>query len=102
DRRTISDRAFTDIEVLVLPTTATTVPTVESARGNAQALSPANTLFANYFGLPAITIPCGVDRNGLPIGLQIVGKPWDDGTVLRVAGRFEAALGSSARPTHPV
>jgi aspartyl-tRNA(Asn)/glutamyl-tRNA(Gln) amidotransferase subunit A len=92
DRRTIADRAFRDMEVLILPTTATTVPTVESARGNAQALSPANTLFANYFGLPAITIPCGFDRNGLPLGLQIVGKPWDDGTVLRVAGRFEAAL----------
>jgi aspartyl-tRNA(Asn)/glutamyl-tRNA(Gln) amidotransferase subunit A len=92
DRRTIADRAFRDMEVLILPTTATTVPTVESARGNAQALSPANTLFANYFGLPAITIPCGFDGNGLPVGLQIVGKPWDDGTVLRLADRFEAAL----------
>jgi aspartyl-tRNA(Asn)/glutamyl-tRNA(Gln) amidotransferase subunit A len=100
DRRTISDRSFRGLDVLILPTTATSVPTVESARGNPQALSPSNTLFANYFGLPAISIPCGFDKNGLPVGLQIVGKPWGDGTVLRVARRFETALQSTER--HPL
>jgi aspartyl-tRNA(Asn)/glutamyl-tRNA(Gln) amidotransferase subunit A len=46
-------------------------------------------MFANYFGLPAISVPCGVDSRGLPLGLQIVGRPSDETTVLRVAGEFE-------------
>jgi Asp-tRNA(Asn)/Glu-tRNA(Gln) amidotransferase A subunit family amidase len=46
-------------------------------------------MFANYYGLPAISIPSGFDRNGLPIGLQIVGRPWDDTSVLRLGHRYE-------------
>src|SRR5207247_888728 len=58
DRKTIAQRAFKDVDVLLLPTTATMVLTVKDASGNPQALSPANTMFANYFGLPAVSIPC--------------------------------------------
>src|SRR5256714_2050902 len=89
DRRTIADRAFKDIDVLLLPTTATTVPTIKDAAANPQALSPENTVFANYYGLPAISVPCGFDTNGLPVGLQIVGKPSDEASVLHLAYRFE-------------
>jgi aspartyl-tRNA(Asn)/glutamyl-tRNA(Gln) amidotransferase subunit A len=95
DRKTISDRAFRNIDVLLLPTTATMVPTVEAARSDAQKLSPENTMFANYFGLPAISVPC-VDRNGVPVGLQVVAKPWDDGEVLRLAHQYQAATRASA------
>src|SRR5262249_44920781 len=91
DRETIADRAFKAIDLLLLPTTTTTVPTVEASRGRPQALSAANTMFANYFGLPAISMPCGVDRHDLPVGLQIIGKPWSDRTVLRLAQRFDAS-----------
>jgi aspartyl-tRNA(Asn)/glutamyl-tRNA(Gln) amidotransferase subunit A len=66
---------------------------------DAQALSPRNTLFANYYGLPAISVPCGFDSRGLPLGLQIVGKPWDDRSVLRLAHRYQAATGWSKQ--HP-
>ncbi len=95
DRRSISDRLFRDnnIDVLMLPTLTTAVPRVEAMRGNATALSPALTMFANYFGLPAISVPCGRDRNGLPIGLQFVGRPWDDSTVLHVAQHYESRRG---------
>ena len=89
DRRTIGGRAFKDIDVLLLPTTATAVLTVDAAKGKPQALSAANTMFANYFGLPAISVPCGADSRGLPVGLQIVGRPSGEATVLRVAGEFE-------------
>jgi aspartyl-tRNA(Asn)/glutamyl-tRNA(Gln) amidotransferase subunit A len=89
DRAKIRDRAFGDIDVLVLPTTVTAVLTVEDAKGKPQALSPGNTMFANYFGVPAISVPCGVDSRGLPVGLQIVGKPRDEGTVLRLAREFD-------------
>jgi len=89
DRKTIGERAFKEIDVLLLPTTATAVLTVESAKGKPQALSPANTMFANYFGLPAISVPCGFDSHGLPVSVQFVGRPWDEATALRVAGEFE-------------
>jgi len=87
DRKSIAGRAFADIDVLVLPTTATTTPRVD-ASSNAQALSAQNTMFTNYFGLPAISVPCGMDSRGLPIGLQVVGKPGGDATVLRLAHQY--------------
>jgi aspartyl-tRNA(Asn)/glutamyl-tRNA(Gln) amidotransferase subunit A len=54
-------------------------------------LSAENTLFANYYGLPAISVPCGFDAHGLPLGLQIVGKPRNDGAVLRLAHQYQQA-----------
>jgi aspartyl-tRNA(Asn)/glutamyl-tRNA(Gln) amidotransferase subunit A len=100
DRKTISERTFKDIDVLVLPTTVTQVLTVKEGSANAQALSPSNTVFANYFGLPAISIPCGFDERGLPIGLQIVGKPWDEATVLQLARQYQMSTESGTR--HPI
>jgi aspartyl-tRNA(Asn)/glutamyl-tRNA(Gln) amidotransferase subunit A len=47
------------------------------------------TLPFNLSGLPACTIPCGISPDGLPIGLQIIGKPFDEATVLRVAHAYE-------------
>jgi aspartyl-tRNA(Asn)/glutamyl-tRNA(Gln) amidotransferase subunit A len=45
----------------------------------------------NLTGLPAISVPCGFDRQNLPIGLQLAGKPFDEPTVLRVAHAYEQA-----------
>ncbi|MGA2128505.1 MAG: amidase family protein [Xanthobacteraceae bacterium] len=91
---------FADIDVLVLPTTAATTPTIEDAGADPQALSAQNTMFANYYGLPAVSVPCGFDRNGLPLGLQIVGRPGDDRTVLRVAHLYQNATAWSRK--HPI
>jgi aspartyl-tRNA(Asn)/glutamyl-tRNA(Gln) amidotransferase subunit A len=91
DRDTIADRTFKEIDLLLLPTTTSTVLPVADAAGKPQALSAANTMFANYFGLPAISVPCGFDQRGLPIGLQIIGKPWGDADVLRLAHEYETA-----------
>ena len=91
DRKTIASQAFKDIDLLLLPTTTTTVPTIRDAGINPQALSPENTAFANYYGLPAISVLCGFDANGLPLGLQIVGKPWDERAVLQLAYQYQAA-----------
>jgi aspartyl-tRNA(Asn)/glutamyl-tRNA(Gln) amidotransferase subunit A len=100
DRKTIADRSFASVDVLLVPSTTTTVPMVNHAGANAQALSAANTMFANYFGVPAISVPCGFDARGLPIGLQVVGKPWDEATVLRLAHEYQAATDWSR--SHPV
>ena len=45
----------------------------------------------NLTGQPAVTVPCGFTTSGLPVGLQIVGKRYADGAVLRAAAAFEAA-----------
>jgi aspartyl-tRNA(Asn)/glutamyl-tRNA(Gln) amidotransferase subunit A len=87
DRSAIAGRAFERIDLLLLPTTTTTTLRVDAA-SDAQALSAQNTMFANYFGLPAISVPCGLDSHGLPLGLQIVGTPRGDGTVLQLAHQF--------------
>jgi aspartyl-tRNA(Asn)/glutamyl-tRNA(Gln) amidotransferase subunit A len=100
DRRMIADRAFKGVDVLLLPTTATTVLAVKDAASNAQALSPENTMFANYFGLPAVSVPSGFDEHGLPLGLQIVGKPWGEETVLKLAHQYQ--IRTEFSQTHPV
>ena len=48
-----------------------------------------NTVPGNYTGVPAITVPSGFSSAGLPIGLQIMGRPWEDTLVLRVAHQYE-------------
>jgi len=51
----------------------------------------------NLTGLPAISIPCGFSSEGLPIALQLVGRAWDEATVLRVAHAYEGATGWTRR-----
>ena len=94
DRKSIAVQAFHDVDVLLLPTTTTTVPTVNDADANPQALSAQNTVFANYYGLPAISVPCGFDSKGLPLGLQMVARPWDDASVLQLGYQYQAEADS--------
>ena len=89
DRRTIAATLFKDVDFLILPTTTQTTPTVKDSTGNPLALSAENTMFANYYGLPAISVPMGHDSNGMPLGLQIAGRPGDDAGVIEVARRFQ-------------
>jgi aspartyl-tRNA(Asn)/glutamyl-tRNA(Gln) amidotransferase subunit A len=49
----------------------------------------ANTRPFNYLGLPAISIPCGFDANGLPIGLQLAGRPFAEARLLRLADAYQ-------------
>jgi Asp-tRNA(Asn)/Glu-tRNA(Gln) amidotransferase A subunit family amidase len=48
-----------------------------------------NTRPFNYLGLPAMSIPCGFDPNGLPIGLQISGRPFAEAAVLKAADAYQ-------------
>jgi aspartyl-tRNA(Asn)/glutamyl-tRNA(Gln) amidotransferase subunit A len=98
DRKTISETLFKDIDVLLLPTIAELTPTLAEAENrekskaqNEPAFSPSNTFFCNYFGLPAITVPCGFDGNNMPLGLQVVGPHWSEGRVLDAANRYQQA-----------
>jgi aspartyl-tRNA(Asn)/glutamyl-tRNA(Gln) amidotransferase subunit A len=100
DRQAIAESLFREIDLLVLPTTATSTPTIREAGPDPQALSPQNTFFANYYGLPAVSVPCGFDRHGLPLGLQIIGGPGEDLPVLQLAHRYQATTpGAAKRPS---
>jgi len=100
DRRDIAKELFKDIDVLILPTIPNTTPSVRQADKNVQALSAKHTVFANYYGLPAVSILTGLDKHGLPLGLQIIGKPWDELAVLQFANQYQTATEYSNK--HPI
>ena len=49
------------------------------------------TRWVNYLGVPALVLPCGFDSNGLPIGLQLVARPFAEATLLRAGHAFQLA-----------
>jgi len=57
-------------------------------------LSDVFTIPANLAGLPAISVPCGEDKIGLPVGLQIMARPFDEETLVRAAHAYENARGN--------
>lgn len=87
------DRAFELCDVILCPTSPTTAFKIgEKADDPLQMyLSDVFTLSASLAGLPGLSLPCGFDVQGLPIGLQIIGQAFDEPTVFRVAYAYEQA-----------
>ena len=56
------------------------------------------TVTVNLAGLPGISVPAGLDKQGLPLGLQLIGKPWDEGDLLNIAASLEKSAGFVAKP----
>jgi aspartyl-tRNA(Asn)/glutamyl-tRNA(Gln) amidotransferase subunit A len=56
------------------------------------------TVTVNLAGLPGISVPAGLDRKGLPLGLQLIGRPWQEGDLLNAAEVLERAAGFVSRP----
>ena len=56
------------------------------------------TVTVNMAGLPGIAVPAGTDANGLPLGLQLIGRPWEEGDLLNTAYALEARAGFVAKP----
>jgi len=84
--------AVAEWDAILLPTTPTTAPL--RAGQDALAAAAALTVYTSPFnltGLPAISIPCGFDGLGLPIGLQLVARPWAEARLLRIARAYERA-----------
>ena len=91
-----------DFDVLVTPTMAITPPVagtvLEATHASPDAPADAVigmvafTAFANITGQPAVSLPVHWTDDGLPVGAQLVGAPWDEATVLRLAGAVEQAL----------
>jgi aspartyl-tRNA(Asn)/glutamyl-tRNA(Gln) amidotransferase subunit A len=85
--------AFTQCDVIASPVAPTTAFKIGEKTNDpiAMYLSDVFTIPVNLAGLPGMSIPCGMDSKGLPVGLQLIGKPWDEETLFRVAGAYEAA-----------
>jgi aspartyl-tRNA(Asn)/glutamyl-tRNA(Gln) amidotransferase subunit A len=88
---------FADVDLLITPTTPIPAPAIADLKRDPEALRPAelvllrNTRPFNVWGLPAISVPCGFTKSGLPIGLQIAGPHWREDLVLRLARAYELA-----------
>jgi aspartyl-tRNA(Asn)/glutamyl-tRNA(Gln) amidotransferase subunit A len=85
------ERAFEKVDVILTPTSPTAAFRIgEKAEDPLQMyLSDIFTISINLAGVPAISVPCGFTGEDLPVGLQIIGKHFDEGTVLRTAYAFE-------------
>jgi aspartyl-tRNA(Asn)/glutamyl-tRNA(Gln) amidotransferase subunit A len=93
-RRLIHDdfeKAFRDVDVLVGPVTPTTAFKLGEKTDDplAMYLSDIYTISANLAGIPGISIPCGLSKSGLPIGMQIQGPAFSEENLLRTARVFE-------------
>ncbi len=92
------DAALARVDALLVPTVPVAAPRIgeERVRAGMEEESVRNALLrlnrpANFTGLPAISVPCGFTRAGLPVGLQIIGRAFDEATVLRIARAYEQA-----------
>jgi aspartyl-tRNA(Asn)/glutamyl-tRNA(Gln) amidotransferase subunit A len=85
--------AWSQVDAILSPTTPTTAFRLGEKVDDPLAMyaNDVFTLPCNLAGLPGLSLPCGFSRAGMPIGLQILGKPLDEATVLRVGQSFERA-----------
>ena len=95
------DSVFTTVDTLLTPAT----PSAAFAVGRkiddpvVNFLNDVFTVPANLAGLPGMSVPAGVNADGLPLGLQVLGKPYDEASLYRVAGVLEQAAAFTATPT---
>jgi aspartyl-tRNA(Asn)/glutamyl-tRNA(Gln) amidotransferase subunit A len=92
----------TKVDVLMLPTAGSQVGRVAEESPGLSIVAANFAIYTpifNFTGLPAIQVPCGFDSDGLPVGLQIAGKPFDEATVCQVAYAYEQS--TSWHRQHP-
>lgn len=89
------DEVFSKFDLVLGPTAPTTAYKIGEKVNDplAMYLGDIYTVSANIAGLPALVLPCGFDRGGLPIGLQLIGRPFGEATLLRAGYTFEQNTG---------
>ena len=92
--------AFTKCDVILTPTSPTVAFKIgeRTADPLAMYLSDIYTVSANLAGVPAISVPCGISSEGLPIGTQLVGNFWSEATLLNMAAVYENTFPLNAGP----
>ena len=85
------DEAFAKYDVIIAPAAPTTAPKIGSSLADPikMYLGDIYTISVNLAGLPGITVPCGKNSNGLPIGMQIIGDCFKEKTIIRAAYAYE-------------
>ena len=93
------DQAFSDYDVILGPVAPTTAPKLGESLADPikMYLGDIYTISANLAGLPGISIPCGLDKKGLPIGLQLIGDCFNEKKLIRTAYAYEQARGVFGR-----
>lgn len=84
-----------DVDAVICPTMLTVAPRIADVDAAPVRLT---TRLVNFLGLCAVSVPCGWSDENLPIGLQIIGKPYDEARILRLAYAYERAVGSRLVP----
>lgn len=94
------DRAFQTYDVILAPAAPHTAPKIGESLSDplAMYLGDVYTVPANLCGLPAVTVPCGTDREGMPIGLQMIGDCFTEKKLLRAAHAYEQTRGKFEIP----
>ena len=87
------EEAFKKCDLLVAPVSPTTAFKIGEKAGDPlqMYLSDTFTIPVNMAGLPGLALPCGFDKANLPIGMQLIGKPFDEGTLFKVGHAYEQA-----------
>jgi aspartyl-tRNA(Asn)/glutamyl-tRNA(Gln) amidotransferase subunit A len=85
------DEAFTRVDAVAMPTSPTPAFRIGERTDDPLQMYLADifTVSANLAGLPAMSVPCGFTESGLPIGLQLMGRMFDEATILRIADAYE-------------
>jgi len=84
-------KVFEQVDVLLLPAMREPAPLIRETIDETHRRPPSNLAAFNRFGLPAISVPCGFSKQGLPIGLQIVGPSFGESAVLAAAYAYQQA-----------
>ena len=93
------DRAFEGCDALLGPVAPTTAYRIgeKSMSPLEMYLGDVHTVPVNIAGIPALSMPCGADENGLPVGLQLMGKTFSEPMLYRIGGALEEALGCTLK-----
>jgi aspartyl-tRNA(Asn)/glutamyl-tRNA(Gln) amidotransferase subunit A len=94
------DEAYKTVDAILTPATPSSAFAIGEKQDDpvTMYLNDVFTVPANLAGLPGISVPAGLDASGLPLGLQVLGRAFDEETVFRVAAALEAAAGFDALP----
>lgn len=94
-------QAFAKCDVILTPTSPSTAFKIGEKSDDpiAMYLSDIYTVSANLVGNPGVSIPCGLSENGLPIGVQLLGKNWSENLLLNLGNIYEKAFPLNAKPT---
>ena len=94
------DRAFEEVDVMLTPTTPSPAFAVGEKSGDpvGMYLNDIFTVTVNMAGLPGLSVPAGLSSEGTPLGLQLIGRPFDEETLFRTARAIEQAAGPLRKP----